>query len=44
MVYIVRATAVLAVVWCAIAVGGAVDPSFFAWTGRLVQAVGGNHV
>jgi len=41
MVYVVRATAVLAVVWSAIAIGGAVDPSFFAWTGRLVMAVGG---
>ncbi|MDB5363537.1 MAG: hypothetical protein JWO51_4834 [Rhodospirillales bacterium] len=41
MMYVVRATAVLAVVWSAVAIGGAIDPSFFAWTGRLVLAVGG---
>jgi len=43
MVYVVRATAVLAVVWSVIAISGAVDPAFFAWTGRLVMAVGGGH-
>ncbi|HEV2673073.1 MAG TPA: hypothetical protein VGV37_00945 [Aliidongia sp.] len=44
MAHFVRATAVLAVLWSAVALGGAVDPSFFEWTGRLVLAVAGAHI
>jgi hypothetical protein len=43
MVHLVRTTAVLAVVWSAISIGEAIDPSLVAWTGRLVLAVGGIH-
>ncbi|HLZ64865.1 MAG TPA: hypothetical protein VKQ29_01480 [Aliidongia sp.] len=43
MVHVVRVTAVLAVLWSILAIGGAVDPSFFAWTGRLVLMVAGGH-
>jgi hypothetical protein len=43
MAHLVRATAVLAVVWSALAIGDVVDPSLMAWTGRLVMVVGGIH-
>lgn len=44
MAHVVKATAILAVAWSAIAIGDAVDPSFFEWTGRIVLAVGGVHI
>jgi hypothetical protein len=44
MANLVRATAVLAVAWSAVAIGEAVDPSLVALTGRLVLAVGGIHI
>ena len=44
MVHVVTATAVLAVVWVMIAIGGAIDPAFFEQAGRLVQAVGRIHI
>jgi hypothetical protein len=44
MAHVVRATAVLAVVWFMIAIGGAVDPAFFEQAGRLVLAVGHIHI
>lgn len=44
MAHLVRATAVLAVLWSAVAIGGAVAPSFFEWTGRLVLVVAGTHI
>lgn len=44
MAHLVRATAVLAVIWSAVAIGEAVAPSFFEWTGRLVLAVAGAHI
>jgi hypothetical protein len=44
MAHFVRATAALAVFWSMLAIGEAVDPSFFAWTGRLVLAVAGGRV
>ena len=43
MAHFVRVTVVLAVVWSMFAIGEAVDPSFFEWTGRLVLAVSGGH-
>jgi hypothetical protein len=44
MANLVRATAVLAVLWSVAAIGAAVDPSFCAWTGRLVLAVVGARI
>ncbi|GGF13134.1 hypothetical protein GCM10011611_18550 [Aliidongia dinghuensis] len=44
MAHLVRATAVLAVLWSAFAIGEAVDPAFFTWTGRLVLAVVGARI
>jgi hypothetical protein len=44
MAHFARGTAVLAVLWSAIALGEAVDPSFFEWTGRLILAVAGAHI
>ena len=44
MAHFVRATAVLAVFWTMLAIGEAVDPSFFEWTGRLMLAMAGGRV
>jgi hypothetical protein len=43
MAHFVRATGVLALFWSVVAIGEAVDPSFFDWTSRLVLAVAGAH-
>jgi hypothetical protein len=44
MAHFVRGTVVLAVLWSAVALGEAVDPRFFEWTGRLLLAVAGAHL
>ena len=44
MAHLVRVTAVLAILWSVAAVGQAVDPSFYAWIGRLVSIVASAHI